>query len=106
LREHPPEIEWCIRGVCFPPAETPPGHPLLDAVSHAAELVTGQPAVHEGMTAVTDLAWLAGGGISGVIFGPGSIGNAHGDDEWIGIDELADGVFALSIAICEWCGVA
>lgn len=106
LRENPPEIEWCIRGVCFPPAETPPGHPLLDAVSHAAETVTGAPAVHIGMPAVTDLAWLGGAGIPGVIFGPGVLANAHSDNEWIGIDELADGGFALTLAICEWCGVA
>lgn len=105
LREHPPEIEWCIRGVCFPPAETPPDHPLLAAVSHAAECATEKPAMHEGMTAVTDLAWLAGAGIPGVIFGPGSIGNAHGDNEFISIDELTEGVYALALAICEWCGV-
>jgi acetylornithine deacetylase/succinyl-diaminopimelate desuccinylase-like protein len=106
LREHPPEIEWGIRGVSFPPAETEPDHPLLAVLSHAAETVTGQPAVHQGITGVTDLAWLAGAGIPGAVFGPGSLGNAHGDNEFIRIDELTQGVFAMALAICEWCGIA
>jgi acetylornithine deacetylase/succinyl-diaminopimelate desuccinylase-like protein len=105
LREHPPEIEWGIRGVSFPPAETSPDHPLLGVLGRAAETVTGKPAVFDGMTAVTDLAWLAGAGIQGAIFGPGSIGNAHGDDEFILLDELTEGVFALALAVAEWCGV-
>ena len=37
LREHPPEIEWGIRGVSFPPAETPADHPFLAVLSEAAE---------------------------------------------------------------------
>lgn len=106
LREHPPEIEWGIRGVSFPPAETSPDHPLLAVLGRAAETATGRPAVHQGITGVTDLAWLAGAGIAGAVFGPGSLGNAHGDDEFIGIADLTQGVFALALAICGWCGVA
>lgn len=106
LREHPPEIEWGIRGVSFPPAETPPNHPLLGVLGEAAELATGRPSVQEGMVAVTDLAWLAGAGIPGAIFGPGSVGNAHGDDEHIAIADVTQGVHALALAICGWCGVA
>ena len=105
LREHPPEIKWGIRGVSFPPAETPPDHPLLAVLERAASLATGQPAVQDGMVAVTDLAWLAGAGIPGAIFGPGGIGNAHGDDEHIAVADVTQGVFALAVAICEWCGV-
>jgi acetylornithine deacetylase len=106
LRDHPPEIEWGIRGVSFPPAETPADHPLLGVLGEAAELATGEPPVVEGMVAVTDLAWLAGAGIPGVIFGPGTIaGNAHGDNEHIVIADLTTGVFALALAICGWCGV-
>ena len=106
LREHPPEIEWGIRGVSFPPAETPPDHPLLATLGRAAETATGRPATYQGITGVTDLAWLAGAGIAGAVFGPGSLGNAHGDNEFIVIEELTEGVFALALAICAWCGVA
>jgi acetylornithine deacetylase len=106
LREHPPEIEWGIRGVSFPPAETPVNHPFLDVLSQAATMATSSPAVLEGMVAVTDLAWLASAGIPGAIFGPGSIAwNAHGDDEYIVIEDLTKGVSALAFAICGWCGV-
>lgn len=106
LRDHPPEIEWGIRGVSFPPAATPPDHPFLKVLEQATQLATGKPAVQEGMVAVTDLAWLAGAGIPGAIFGPGAIGNAHGDDEYIGIAEVTQGVFALALVICGWCGVS
>ena len=43
LREHPPEIEWGIRGVSFPPAQTPADHPFLAVLSDAAAVATGQP---------------------------------------------------------------
>jgi acetylornithine deacetylase/succinyl-diaminopimelate desuccinylase-like protein len=75
-------------------------------LSNVVETVTGRPSIHQGITGVTDLAWLAGAGVPGAIFGPGSMGNAHGDDEHIVIDELTAGVFAFALAICEWCGVA
>ncbi len=106
LRENPPEIEWGIRGVSFPPAETSPGHPLITALAHATEQVTGRPPVVEGFTAVSDLAWFGEAGIPGAIFGPGSIASAHGDNEFIEIAELSKGVFALAMTICEWCGIA
>ncbi|MGH2614735.1 MAG: ArgE/DapE family deacylase [Thermomicrobiales bacterium] len=106
LREHPPEIEWGIRGVSFPPAQTPADHPFLAVLGEAAALATGEPAVMEGMVAVTDLAWLAGADIPGAIFGPGSLaGNAHGDDEHIAIADLTRGVLALALVIVGWCGV-
>jgi acetylornithine deacetylase len=107
LREHPPEIEWGIRGVSFPPAETPADHPFLAVLSDAAAQATEAPVVMRGMEAVTDLAWLAGAGIPGAIFGPGTLaGNAHGDNEHIVIADLTKGVFALALAMCGWCGVA
>lgn len=106
LREHPPAIEWGIRGVSFPPAETPADHPFLGVLSQAAALATGKPAIHEGFVAVTDLAWLAGAGIPGAIFGPGSAGSAHADDEHVAIADLTQGTYPLALAICGWCGLA
>jgi acetylornithine deacetylase len=107
LREHPPEIEWGIRGVSFPPAEISMDHPLIHVLTEAAEQASGTPAEIDGMEAVTDLAWLAGAGIPGAIFGPGKlVGNAHGDNEHIAIADLTKGVFALALAVCGWCGVA
>jgi acetylornithine deacetylase/succinyl-diaminopimelate desuccinylase-like protein len=45
-------------------------------------------------------------GTTGAIFGPGTVaGNAHGDDEHIAISDLTEGVVALALAICGWCGV-
>lgn len=105
LREHPPEIEWGIRGVSFPPAETPADHPFLAVLEETVESITGKPAVRDGMVAVTDLAWFGGAGIPGAIFGPGGIGNAHGNDEYIAIADVTEGMAAFALAMCLWCGV-
>ena len=46
------------------------------------------PAV-EGMTAWVDAAFLNEAGTPAVCFGPGSIGQAHSDDEWIEASEIS-----------------
>ena len=68
--------------------------------------IAHRPAVREGMVAITDLAWFGVGGISGAIFGPGSIGNAHGNDESIAIPEVTEGRAAFAVATCLWYGLA
>jgi acetylornithine deacetylase/succinyl-diaminopimelate desuccinylase family protein len=103
LREHPPEIEWGVLGVSFPPAELSPDHPLLEVVRDVTRRVRGEPEVR-GMEAVTDLAWLAQAGIPGIIYGPGEPGHAHGTAEYIPIDELTLGVEAIAMVLASWCG--
>ena len=39
-----------------------------------------------GFTAASELAWYAEQGIPGVIFGPGSIAQAHSPDEFVELD--------------------
>jgi acetylornithine deacetylase len=46
-----------------------------------------QPVV-EGMTAWVDAAFLNEAGIPAVCYGPGSIEQAHTDDEWIDVGEI------------------
>ena len=52
LRDHPPEIEWGIAGVSFPPAEIPLDHPLAQAVASAYRRVVGEPEWLAGATRV------------------------------------------------------
>jgi len=42
----------------------------------------------------SDGSWLSDAGIPTLVFGPGSIDNAHTDDEWV---ELADVVRAATV---------
>ena len=42
----------------------------------------------EGAAYATDAAFLAAAGVPTVVFGPGSIAQAHTDDEWIAVDQV------------------
>lgn len=105
MAEHPPEIEWGIRGVSFPPAETAPNHPLIEALGHQIEAVTGKTVGITGFVAVSDIAWLAEAGIPCTLFGPGQADYAHAVDERITIDELGQGAEILARTAAAWCGV-
>ena len=105
LREHPPEIEWGVAGVSFPPSEVPSGHPLVTSLSGAFRAVAGEPRLG-GFEAVSDLAWLAQAGIPAVLYGPGDFAQAHSSAEYVGVDELVEVATVVALAVCDWCGVA
>ena len=60
---------------------------------------TGRPCEMVGVPYGTNAATIAAAGIPTVVFGPGSIQQAHTADEWIAIDQLEAAVEAL-------CGIA
>lgn len=102
LREHPPRFAWKTRNVFFPPVDTPADHPIvstvgasLDAVGRAAEIV--------GFNAASELAWYAEQEIPGVIFGPGSIAQAHSPDEFVELDQLQDASRVMALTALAWC---
>jgi acetylornithine deacetylase len=105
LREHPPEIEWGVAGVSFPPSEVQPDHPLVTALSGAFEAVAGEPRL-AGFEAVSDLAWLAEAGIPAVLYGPGDFAQAHSSAEYVAVDDLVEVATVVALAICDWCGTA
>jgi acetylornithine deacetylase len=103
LREHPPTIEWGLRGVSFPPVETPVDHPGVQALIRCTEEFIGPPTI-AGFVAVSDMAWFGEAGIPAVLCGPGCGGGAHGVDEYVEIDSLVAGTKALALMILVWCG--
>ena len=105
LRDHPPEIEWGISGVSFPPAETAPEHPAIQALARAHARVVGPP-VYAGFVAVTDLAWLAAQGIPGCLYGPGSLDDAHTSRELVSQQQLQETAKVLALTLLDWCGAA
>ena len=105
LREHPPEIEWGVAGVSFPPSEVPSDHPLVTALCGAFRALAGEPRLG-GFEAVSDLAWLAEAGVPAVLYGPGDFAQAHSSAEYVGVDELVEVAAVVALALCEWCGVA
>jgi acetylornithine deacetylase/succinyl-diaminopimelate desuccinylase family protein len=103
LREHPPTIEWGIRGVSFPPVNTPTDHPGVMALEEAVRSRLGVVEMR-GFVAVSDIAWFAEAGVPAVLFGPGSGLGAHGSDERLELDQLVDAAAVLALAIVGWCG--
>jgi acetylornithine deacetylase len=103
LRDHPPEIDWGIGGVVFPPSELPLDHPLCEAVGSAYREVVGEPQ-WRGFEAVSDLAWLAEAGIPGLLYGPGDAAQAHSTAEYVEIEELVAATKVIALALLAWCG--
>ena len=103
LREHPPRFTWKLRNVFFPPVDTSPDHPIVGALATALERL-GRPAEVVGFTAASELAWYAEQNIPGVIFGPGSIAQAHSPDEYVELEQLRDAARTMAQAAAAWCG--
>jgi acetylornithine deacetylase len=70
-----------------PGTEVAVDSPLVRGLS-AAAAAAGAPAVVEGMTAWVDAAFLNEAGVPAVCYGPGSIAQAHTEDEWVDVREI------------------
>ncbi|MCA9860035.1 MAG: M20/M25/M40 family metallo-hydrolase, partial [Thermomicrobiales bacterium] len=103
LREHPPRFTWKTRNVFFPPVDTPPDHPIVGTVASALNAV-GRDVEIVGFNAASELAWYAEQGIPGVIFGPGSIAQAHSPNEYVELDQLHDAARVMALTAATWCG--
>lgn len=71
------------------PLDTPIDHPLVKVLQTARRSILGNPGTPIGVPYGTDGAWFAPQGIPSVIFGPGSIDQAHSDEEWVEIEDTA-----------------
>lgn len=72
----------------LPGVETPADHPLIRAAELAAEEVLGVAVSAGGVPYGTDACYLTKSGIPTVVLGPGSIDQAHADEEWVDIGEV------------------
>ena len=78
------------------PLDTPIDAPVVQALVKAREAATGSRPEPIGVTYGTDASALVPAGISCVVFGPGSIDQAHSDEEWVGIEETAQAAEILA----------
>ncbi len=84
-----PELDAeLVQGLTRPATEVPEDSDLVQGLVEACSVQGIEPTV-EGMTAWVDAAFLNEAGIPAVCFGPGSIGQAHSDDEWIEASQIA-----------------
>lgn len=88
LREREPQLRASLeKTLDRPGTEVPVDSPLVGGLLHAASECGVTPVV-EGMTAWVDAAFLNEAGIPAVCYGPGSIEQAHTEDEWIETSEI------------------
>ncbi|ELZ41012.1 peptidase M20 [Halorubrum californiense DSM 19288] len=96
LREHPPRFERF--SVQFEPAEIPVDEPVVEAV-RAGLVATGLPDVEpRGATYGADSRHFVAAGIPAVLFGPGTIDEAHYPDETIAWDQVVRARVAIAAA--------
>lgn len=78
------------------PLDTAWDHPVVQALGRARRKVIGEFGEAVGVTYGTDGSFFAPAGIPCVVFGPGSIDQAHSDEEWVGIEETAQAAEILA----------
>jgi acetylornithine deacetylase/succinyl-diaminopimelate desuccinylase-like protein len=92
LRERGDRITREPPQILLDAVETPADHPVVRLAEQSVEAVLGLPVSAGGVPYGTDASNLSGvGGISCVVLGPGSINQAHTDDEWVPLDEVRQG---------------
>jgi acetylornithine deacetylase len=89
-------------GIVRPPFAVDAGAEVVQAVSRAAEAITGRPAEVYGETYWMDAALTQAAGIPTVVFGPAGWG-AHAVDEWVdlaSVDACSDSLVEAARNLC------
>lgn len=102
LQEHPPTVEWELKGLWFPSMDTPEDDPIVTTTRSVAERL-GQSATIAGFPAVADAAFYAHAGTSALIYGPKGAG-LHGPDEYVEVASLDSVARALALVAVEYLG--
>ncbi|WP_135828113.1 M20/M25/M40 family metallo-hydrolase [Halorussus halobius] len=101
LTDHPPEFDRF--SVQFEPSEIDPDEPVVGAVQRAMDRHgLGDDTAPRGATYGADARWYVEAGIPAVLFGPGSIDEAHFPDETIAWPEVLTAGEVLVDAVREF----
>jgi acetylornithine deacetylase len=85
--------------LAIPPVEVASDVPVCRELERAVAEVTGQAATATGLRATSDAATFLAAGIPAVVFGPGSLREAHRADESVPLDEVRAASRILALAI-------
>ena len=101
LASHPPAIAW-FEGQ-FESGETAADHPLLATLAQAHAAALGTVPRIRGVPYGSDLRLFTNhASMPAVLYGPGDVSLAHAADEWISLDQVAEAVAVLALAIADW----
>ncbi len=74
----------------YPPLDLDTAHPLARAAADACREALGHDDGFDVAPYATNAGFLDAAGVPALVFGPGSIAQAHADDEWVDLDEVVD----------------
>lgn len=103
LKDHPPVVEW-FEGQ-FESGETSPDERVVLGLKKAHVEVCGKEPLLRGVTFGSDLRLYTNhASMPAVLYGPGSITDAHAADEKVDLGQVAECARVLALAIVECCG--
>jgi succinyl-diaminopimelate desuccinylase len=82
--------------VAAPALDLAPDHILTRALTAARRRIVGTAGVLKGMPFGSDGSTFVEAGVPAIVFGPGNINQAHSDDEWVDIAEVAQAAEILA----------
>lgn len=109
LKQNPPQFTWggesmiVDRGEIFPSLEIDPNHRAIQTLATVHETVFQEKAVLDMSPTVTDGGWFSEFDIPAVIYGPGSLEEAHSVNEKVEVEQLLTFTKAVLVFIYEWC---
>ncbi|WP_028399824.1 acetylornithine deacetylase [Ectobacillus panaciterrae] len=109
LREHPPQFQWggesmiVDRGEIFPSLEIDTDHPAVRRLASIHETVLQRETIIDMSPTVTDGGWFSEFQIPAVIYGPGTLEEAHSINEKVDVEQLVQFTQVLLSFIYEWC---
>ncbi len=103
LADHPPIVEW-FEGQ-FESGETSQESPIVRAIAEGHAQILGKAPIVQGVTYGSDLRLFTNhGGIPAVLYGPGSIFDAHTVNEHVDLEEVVAATKVLACIVSNWCG--
>lgn len=101
LREHPAALNWYLSVM---PHSIDMEHPLIGTLAQACDQVMGKHAL-SGLPSGADARHLQNNGkIPTVLFGPGSLANAHSIDEHVELAQYFTAIEVLAEMLRDWTG--
>jgi acetylornithine deacetylase len=103
LAEHHPSLEW-FEGQ-FESGQTSLDSGIVKAIAEGHQQILGKAPIVQGVTYGSDLRLFTNhGGIPAVLYGPGSIFDAHTVNEHVDLEEVVTATKVLACIVRDWCG--